>query len=91
MNRTDRLKMVKAMEFICRNLNDESIFYDIWLQDGIADGDIRYGDLDVNSEDGTLDYYIKDDNFADVMHTFIYCIWKCYKSGGLYCDDICSK
>ena len=40
----ERVKMVKAMEFICRQINDEDVFMG-WLMNGVADGDIEYGDL----------------------------------------------
>ena len=39
MNKTERVKFVKAMEYICRSINDETIF-DAWLMNGVADGDI---------------------------------------------------
>lgn len=37
--------MVKAMEYIARQINDEEVLMP-WLQLGVADGDIYYGDLD---------------------------------------------
>lgn len=92
MDAIERIKMVKAMEFIARQINDESIF-EIWLYDGVADGDIDYGDLEIKTGDEKmLDIYFKDDaNFADLMDTFLYCMKKAYHSGGLYCDEIVSK
>lgn len=91
MNPIERIKMVKAMEFICRQLNDEEIF-DGWLMVGVADGDIPYGNLSVETEDyDNLDYYIDDDNFADLMHTFLRLMSRARRSGGLYCDNIVSK
>ena len=42
MNAIERVKMVKAMEFLARNINDEGVFEE-WLIEGVADGDI---DLD---------------------------------------------
>lgn len=89
MSKTERIKMVKAMEYIMRNLNDEEIFYNYWLTTGVGDGDIEYGDLD-GGADETLDYYIEDDTFADLMDTFCRTMAKARKSGGLYCDDIVS-
>lgn len=89
MNVQDRVKMVKAMEYIARQINDEDVFWG-WLMEGVADGDIYYGDL-TPDDDGTLEYYIKDDNFADLMDTFLWCMRRAYKSGGLYCDGIVSK
>ena len=83
--------MVKAMEFIARNLNDEDIF-ETWLMDGVADGDIAYGNLTVESDDlDNLETYIEDESFADMMDTFIHMMKAACKSGGLYCDKIVSK
>ena len=91
MNSTERLQMVKAMEYICRNLNNEDHIMS-WLVDGVADGDIEYGDLQIHENDAEdLEYYIEDDRFADLMDTFLYVMHKAYKGGGLYCDNIVSK
>ena len=89
VNAIERVKMVKAMEFICRQINDEEIFECEWLTDGVADGDIVYGDLFAGKEDAEiLEYYIKDDHFAELMTTFLFCMRKAWKSGGLFCDDV---
>lgn len=92
MNTIERMKMVKAMEFIARQINDESIF-DTWLTVGVADGDIDYGELEIKKDDEEMLYcYIDEDsNFADLMDTFLYCMEKAHKSGGLYCDDVVSE
>lgn len=91
VNKIERAKAVKAMEFMARNLNDEAIV-NIWLTEGVADGEIDYGDLDVGEDDvENLEYYIEDEAFADLMDTFVYCMAKARKSGGLYCDGIVSK
>ena len=91
MNTTERIKMVKAMEYIARQINDEEVFYG-WLSIGVADGDIIYGDLDVLPDDqDTLEYYIEDEDFADLMDTFLHEMAKAKKSGGLYCDNVVSK
>lgn len=91
MNKTERMTMVKAMEFIARNLNDEDIFAG-WLVDGVADGDVEYGNVAANSnDDDNLEYYIEDENFADLMDTFLQLMKAAYKSGGLYCDGVVSK
>ena len=84
MNREERLKMVSAMEFIARQVNDESVF-EPWLVSGIADGDIKYGE---ECEDES---YIEDDTFAELMETFLRLMSRAYKSGGLYCDWVVSK
>lgn len=92
MKKVDRIKMVKAMEFIARQINDEDIFFNYWLVTGVADGDIEYGDLTATSDDfDNLDYYIEDDNFADLMRLFLKIMTKARKSGGLYCDGVVSK
>ena len=88
----ERIKMVKAMEFIARQINDEDVFYS-WLSVGVADGDIEYGDLQVTEDDAdNLEYYYSDDKeFADLMETFRRIMAKARKSGGLYCDNVVSK
>ena len=91
MNYIERIKMIKAMEFIVRNINDENIF-DIWLRLGVADGDIKYGDLSINNnEDIDLEYYIRDDNFGEIMQLFLDIMSDANRSGGLYVDGIVSK
>lgn len=90
MNTSERIKMIKCMEFICRNLNDEDDIY-AWLVNGIADGDIEYGDLDVNeSSKEDLEYYLEDENFKDLMTTFLSIMKHASRSngGGLYCDNV---
>lgn len=91
MNTIERIKMVKAMEYISRNLNDETIFED-WLIAGVADSDIAYGDLDIRPDDlENLDYYINDNTFADLMALFLRLMKRANMSGGLYCDRIVSE
>ena len=92
MSIKERIKMVKAMEYICRQINDEEILYR-WLGIGVADGDIQYGDMDATIFD-EIDlecYYSDDDDFADLMDTFLHLMSKAKKSGGLYCDGVVSK
>ena len=92
MNKQERTKMVKAMEYIARQINDEEVLMP-WLQLGVADGDIEYRDLDPPPSD-VADYaedYIEDRDFADLMDAFLWCMSKAYKSGGLYCDGIVSR
>lgn len=88
----ERIKMVKAMEFICRQINDESVFYDVWAMEGVADGDIEYGNLTVESDDiDKLDWYLEEENFRNLMDTFLYAMKYAMKSGGLYCDGVCTR
>ena len=88
MNREERMKMVKAMEYIARQLNDEEIF-ESWLIDGVADGDIEYGDLSAEAGED-IDWYIEDQHFSDLMDTFLHLMKAAKKSGGLYCDGVVS-
>lgn len=93
----ERIKMVKAMEYICRQINDEDVLMG-WLMNGVADGDIKYGDLNM-PEDGTLTDgdigiaydYCKDDTFAELMGCFLRRMKFAEKSGGLYCGGVVSK
>lgn len=89
MNKAERVKMIKAMEFITRQINDEDIFED-WLMNGLADGEVDYGDLTVNS-DTELEWETRDENFADLMGCFLRVISRARKSGGLYCDGVCDS
>lgn len=89
MNKIERIKLIKAMELLARQINDEDIFYG-WLLNGVADGDIPYGDLTVNDED-EAEYYTDDTTFAELMDTFLRLMSKAYKSGGLYCDKVVSE
>ena len=50
MNKIERIKMVKAMEYIARQINDEAVF-ERWLIGGVGDGDIEYGELEVSTEE----------------------------------------
>lgn len=82
-NKLEREKMVLAMEYICRQINNEDVFVG-WLFSGVADGDINYGELNPDNVD--LEYYIEDDNFTELMDCFLRRMYRAYKSGGLYCD-----
>lgn len=94
MDKVERIKMVKAMEFIVRHCNDEHDMID-WLTIGVADGDIEWGDLSVTREDeesGAFEYYIEDVNFADLMDTFLHTMYSALENeGGLYCDGVVDK
>lgn len=61
---------------------------DGWLMNGVADGDIEYGDL---SDDPVDDYWTENENFKDLMRVFTACMARANKSGGLYCDGIVSE
>jgi len=84
----DRIKMVKAMEFIMRQINNEDLFMP-WLSVGVADGDIEYGDL--SDDTGETEYYTEDENFKELMGLFLRCMARAKSDGGLYCDGIASE
>ena len=86
MNIVERKRVVRAMELIARQVNDEDVF-NMWLMNGVADGDIDY-DGDLTQVD---DYYCEDEHFADLMETFLDLMKAAKKSGGLYCDYDVSK
>lgn len=86
--RMERTRMVKAMEYISRQINNENVF-DGWLMNGVADGDIEYGDF--APVDDNVDLYIEDESFADLMACFLRIMERAKKSGGLYCGGIVSK
>lgn len=88
MNKVERLKLVKAMEYIARQVNDELVF-DGWLMLGVADEDIVYGDFDVSCESADrLSYYLEDEELQDLMSLFLTVMVKARQSGGLYCDGV---
>lgn len=81
MNKDERLKMVSAMEFIARQINDEDVF-EGWLMNDVADGDIEYGEI---CDDES---YIEDEDFEQLMQLFLRLMCRAQKSGGLYCDSV---
>lgn len=87
-NLTERVKMVKAMEFIARQVNDECVF-DRWLMAGVADGDIEYGDL--SDEPGEAGWYTGNGTFRDLMSTFLRLMASAKASGGLYCNGVTTR
>ena len=91
MKKIERIKMVKAMEYIARQINNEEVF-ESWLLVGVADGDIEYGDLSVKTKDvENLECYINDDEeFSELMETFLRLMKKAKADGGLCCDGVVS-
>ena len=87
MDKLQREKMVLAMEYICRQINDEDVFMP-WLMCGVADGDLKYGEWD---PDAVEEYYIDNKTFAELMETFLRRMSAAKNSGGLYCDRVVSK
>lgn len=86
MDTKKRCEVVRAMELLARAVNNEDIFYS-WLIVGVADGDIG-----PNTTDEDLICYIEDDeDFADLMDTFLVLMRNAYEDGGLHVDDVVSK
>lgn len=84
LQKTERAKMVLAMEFICRQINDEDVL-EGWLMNGVADGDFEFGEWDYNKVD---EYYIEDDTFRDLMDCFLRRMSGAKREGGLFCGGI---
>jgi len=99
VNVEKRKKMVVAMEMIARCINDEQVF-NSWLMCGVADGDFDANDMNVDDVD--VDEYYTDNSkgsegepytghFDYLMTTFLRVMAHAWKSGGLYCDGVCSR
>lgn len=65
MNIKERIEIVKAMDLLCRQINDEEVFM-TWLIYGVADGDVEIGD------DERLECYVDDDAIEETT-----VIWIC--------------
>ncbi len=85
--REERAKMVLAMEYICRQLNDE-VAFNGWLMCGVPDGDIQYGETDPETVD---EYYLEDNTFRELMECFLRRMSSGVKHGGLYCDGVVTR
>ncbi|MBR6795710.1 MAG: hypothetical protein IKM52_06350 [Clostridia bacterium] len=85
INKAERIAMVRAMETVARQINDEEIF-ETWLSYGVADGDI-----DETTTDEELEYYIENDTFEDLMGVFLRLMVRAEEQGGLYCDHALSE
>lgn len=88
MDKLKREKMVLAMEYICRQINDDEVF-DSWLTLGVANEDLNYGEWDPDAVDD--DYIDDNENFAELMGCFLRIMKSAAGSGGLYCDDVISR
>ena len=84
MNLKERAKVVRAMDLLCRCINDEDVFMP-WLSVGVADGDITS-----ETTDEDLEWYCEDDNFAELMSVFLRRM-KYTAKDGLYVDGVVSK
>ena len=86
---TERKKMLVAMEFVARQINDEDVLMG-WLMNGVPDGDIEYGNFDISQIDDE-DYMVRDDGFEEIMSCFLRRMVKAYDSGALYCGGVVCK
>lgn len=87
MRKCLRQKMVKAMDFMVKSVNNEN-FVEDWLTNGVADGEIQYSDLELT--DDFDEYYIEDREFKNLMSVFLKTMNRAWKDGGLYCDGVVS-
>ena len=84
---SERKKMVLAMEYIARQINNEEIF-GTWIAVGVCDGDINYGIFDIDEVD---DLYIEDRCFQELMECFLRVMRRAADDGGLYCGKIVTR
>ena len=91
-DREERIAMVKAMEYIARQVNDENGLM-TWLMNGVADEDIPYADFQYRDggEDDMAQFYVDDDkDFGDLMAAFLRLMAYARRFGGLYCGGAVS-
>ena len=86
INYAERVAVLRAMNTIALSLNDEDYIM-WWLQDGVPDGEI-----DDTTTDEELYWLVEDDNdFADLMNTFVKIMRKQPARRALYVDGIVSE
>ena len=79
INYTKRIDLLRAMDLIMNNLNDESLYLR-WLSIGIEDECTDY------------DYYTETETFRDMMSAFCEIIHEATdESGALYVDGVVSE
>lgn len=83
MNIKERISIVRAMDLLCRQINDEEVFME-WLIYGVADGDAEM-------DDEELEYYVDDEKFSELLGLFLIEMKRAEKNGGLYADRVLSK
>lgn len=85
MNVEYRKNVVLAMESLVRAVNDEELL-EPWLMCGVPDGDIQQ-----YTQDEVDDYFVEDNNFAELMGLFLKIMSRAKNDGGLYVDRVVSK
>ena len=92
-NLMERMLMVKAMDYVARQLNNEDHLM-TWLEIGVADEEIPYGELSLTGpidRDPAFWYAENEEHFGELMGDFLKIMARAYKNGGLYCGDVPSK
>ena len=83
-NIENRKKAILAMEYLARSVNYEDLFYNIWLSEGVPDGDIPFGSLDLAD---VADCLVEDDDtFDNIMETFLKVMYLARGNGDLFFD-----
>ena len=94
-NLRERKTMLACMEFISRHINDEELFFETWLSNGMPDSEINYENLFVNfTEEADLieDFYASEETFEEIMTCFLHEMYRAYlEKSGLYCDSCLSR
>lgn len=85
MNVEYRKNVVLAMESLVRAVNNEELI-EPWLMCGVPDGDIQQ-----YTPDEVDEYFIEDNNFAELMGLFLKIMSRAKNDGGLYVDKVVSK
>lgn len=86
INFKERVSIIRAMDTIVRNLNDErDILW--WLDSGVPDGEIN-----AKTTDEELYWLVDDDeSFADIMSTFVKIMRRQPINGAMWVDNVLSK
>ncbi len=85
MNVEYRKNIVLAMECLVREVNNEELI-EPWLMCGVPDGEIQQ-----YTQDEVDDYFVEDNNFAELMGLFLKIMSRAKNDGGLYVDKVVSK
>ena len=83
-----RLALI-CMEFMARQINDEDVFYS-WLMCGVPDGDIQYGNFDLDQIAEDDEVMLDDEGFYGIANCFLARMKAAHISGGLWCGNVCT-
>lgn len=76
----ERAKLVAAMEYIVRNVNNEELILGRWFSVGVADGDIPYGSFD---PEDVPSCYTSIENTKELAELFLSIMAQAKNDGGL--------